>query len=186
LLDCCGDSKYSSLIDWGKIEQNGVPVYHAIDPQREGGQVRAEAGFLAASMNEEMLRRIKGCEKFSGVNADIEFTTNHNFQTVGAIVSGHLPRVGVINTKLNEYDSVSKYAKRQGWNRHFRFEAISTPKALGNSYKDGIEQCICLIPNKGHHYLVQWCSGRQLKDVRGDVFMVRSLKDLLLKFSIRP
>ena len=187
LLDCCGDSRYSNLLDWKKLEENDFPVMHAIDRNSEGGQVRAEAGILAANINEEKLKRMRDGEEFPGVNADIKFVSSNEFLQHYTVSSGHLPRVGVVDTGLHEFSDVTKEAKRRGWDDHFRFEEISTPEALGCAYQGGVGQCICLIPSKGHKHLVQWCRGKQLQDVfGGELLKVSSLPKLVLRFSGRP
>jgi hypothetical protein len=41
--------------------------------------------------------------------------------------------------------------------------------------------------DRGHQYLVQWCRGKQLKDIfGGELLMVNRPIDLVLRFSVRP
>ena len=148
LLDCCGDARYSDLVDWKKIEESGFPVLHATDRQREGAQVRAEAGFLAANINEERLKRMRDGEKFPGINADIKFISHKDFRQLPTDTSGHLPLVGVVETGEDEFCDVIKEAARQRWDEHFRFEKILAFEKLKRSFKDGVSQCICIIPKK--------------------------------------
>ena len=184
LLDCCGEPRYSDLIDWQDIEQRGFQVFHAIDRLREGGQIRAETGFRAANINAEMLEKIKnGCE-LEGVNAVIKFVGTSEFLQVRTGASGHLPQVGVIETGRDESSRVAREAARQGWSRHFNFKSISTPEALASSYRDGVAQCICLIPLKDHKHLVEWGGGKHPKEVfGGELLMVKHPIDLVLRFS---
>jgi hypothetical protein len=187
LLDCCGDSRYSDLVDWKKIEENGYPVLHALDRQREGGQVRAEAGILAANINEERLKRIRDGEVFQGANADIKFVSNNEFLQPRTGSSGHFPLVGVIDTSNGEFLKVTKKAARQGWDKYFSFKIIRTPEALGRAYQNGMKQCICLIPPRAHSYLVDWCGGKLPKDVfDGELLKVKDLAKLNLRFSALP
>ena len=77
LLDCCGDSRYSSLIDWNKIPDD-TRLFHAVnskDPKREGSQIRAEAGAFAAAWDDATTQAISAGKGLpgGGVNADIHF-----------------------------------------------------------------------------------------------------------------
>jgi hypothetical protein len=184
LLDCCGEPRYSDLIDWQDIEKQGFQVFHAIDPLRKGGQVRAEAGSLAANINGTILEQIKNGSEFPGVNAVIKFVGNTEFSQPRTGASGHLPRVGVIETdRGDEFSKVTKEAERQGWNRHFNFEKISTPEELKKAYQDRVEQCICLIPEEHHDYLVKWGKGKEPRAIYGhELLKVRRPIDLVLWF----
>jgi hypothetical protein len=156
------------------------------DRQREGGQVRAEAGVLAAKINDETIKRMESGEKIPGLNADIEFVSSNEFHQPHTGLSGHLPWVGVINTDLNEFSVVTVEAERRGWDKHFRFKLIGTPEALERAYQDGVKQCICLIPSRSHRFLVDWCGGRQPQDVfRGELLKVHRPIKLVLRFSNR-
>ena len=92
-------------------------------------------------------------EEFLGINADIKFVSHKEFGQLPTDSSGHLPGVGVVDTGLKEFCKITKVAARRGWNTHFRFEEIPTSEALGRAFEDGVNQCICLIPKKGHKYL---------------------------------
>ncbi|MGI9229500.1 MAG: Swt1 family HEPN domain-containing protein [Gammaproteobacteria bacterium] len=81
LLDCCGERIYSEFIKWDSIEENHhIPVYHAIDPERDGAQIRAEAGKHAATeINEKSIPELRAGKHFDGTNASIKFVSNADF-----------------------------------------------------------------------------------------------------------
>ncbi len=187
LLDCCGDERYSDLVDWSKIEkENDFQVLHATDRQHEGAQVRAEAGRLAAAISDETLKKMRDGEKFPGVNADIKCVSSDDFQRLPKSTSGPLPLVGVIDTGLKEFATVTNAAKHRGWDKHFRFEEIPNVEALGRASQGGMRQCIQLKPERPHKHLEQWYSGKQHKRVfDGEILQVDRPVDLELKFSKR-
>lgn len=186
LLDCCGVIKYSNIINWEEVEKQGFLVFHAVSPKYEGGQVRAEAGSLAANITGATLQRIKNGAEFPGINAEIKFINNADFRRTPLGAVGHLPRIGVIDTGLDEFSEIQKEVKRQGWSRHFNFERISTPESLRRAYSGGIKQCLCLIPARGHQYLVQWAGGSEINALYGgDLIKFNRISELCLKLAMR-
>jgi hypothetical protein len=125
-------------------------------------------------------------EEFSGINALIKFINSADFLRLRPNVVGHLPRIGVIDTGLDEFSVIQEEAIRQGWSPHFNFERISTPESLGRSYSAGIKQCLCLIPARAHQYLVQWAGGRQINTIYGgELLKIKHVSELGLKNSTR-
>ena len=148
VLDCCGDRRYSRVIDWEMIKGAGKAVFHAVDPYREGAQIRSEAASFAALIEEDSLRKLTKdgeLQAAEGDNACIRFISTEEFERQTFEGNSSLPIVGIIDIK-DEYDQVKKYAERQGWDRHFVFERLSTRDKLVNRLLNG-GQCILLCPS---------------------------------------
>ena len=78
VLNCCSDSRYSDLIDWGFFGDQDIPLFHAVDPldsMREGSQIRAEAGRFAATFGVPTVRALMDGQGVpgKGTNADLHF-----------------------------------------------------------------------------------------------------------------
>ena len=120
ILDCCGDFGYSALLDWRLIERAGHEVVHATALYREGGQVRAECGRLAATISEIPMAMLTDGEVFpDGVNADICFVDNDKFDQAKKEDSNarqsslKTPRQRVFNAQEHMPIPLTKYVKSQ-------------------------------------------------------------------------
>ena len=94
VLNCCGEYRYAQLIDWGLLEEQGIPVRHAVnavDPHDETGQIRVQAGEFAAAMRESDIAALKAETASSSGIVNIEFIDNAEFNATFAV---HPPTSG--------------------------------------------------------------------------------------------
>lgn len=170
LLDCCGERHYSELLNWDKIGAEGFTVLHAIDPDREGGQVRAASGALASVVNEEKVKQMINGGTFQDLNANIKFVSNDEFKKLPVDnKSSSLPKVGVISRCPGEYDLLSRYAIRRKWDKCFKFDELIKVEDVIDAQKNGTSQFI-LILDKGPEYdshsrVREWFGGKDPEEV---------------------
>lgn len=182
IFDCCGEAKYSELIDWQAVKAEKIQVWHAVDAVRDGAHVRAAAGAFAAAFKPNTLNGRGVPEPYSDTNADLTWEAELSASSV--VACEQRPRVFVIDTGLGELEQVTKEAIRRGWTSLFKFESAKTPEALANL--QGTEQCVCIIPKDSHTYLRNWGAGKDPTiQFRSNVLKVNRVTELELRLGHR-
>ena len=193
VLNCCGETHYSGLIEWARIEGSGVPVYHAIGQCGEdGAQIRAEAGTVAALPDETFLGQVQaGREFYEEGNAIIRFVPTADLPAPAAelpeeetaeldevVDDTTLPTVGVVDIKGAGcgYDKVQAYVEKRGWTQHFRLIRLSTPDQL-KRHLALRGQCIYCCPEP-HAVFEGWFGGK----CPPRVLTPKKLSELFLNF----
>lgn len=144
ILDSCGSSEYSKLIDWNYLNGRGFQVRHAVSSLLEGGQVRAETGRMAASLKPGV-----NTESLSALGLDIKFVDTSNFLKCLEHHTAFRQQtiVGVACLNGNQQTNFMKFVEKQGWTAHFSF-LYSVGKLIPDDWhKRGVRQIIAHVDN---------------------------------------
>lgn len=142
VLDCCGSFSYSRLVDWESLLKLRFHVRHAISTFLEEGQIRAETGRIAVSLNRNM-----SLEAILIAQNGVDFVDTDSFNRHANERKSlrQLPIVGVACLNDSEKKRFADYAARQKWDDHFRFKYCVDRNIPADWHSLGVRQIICHV-----------------------------------------